>query len=189
MIVFFFSLNTVTMALAGLPAISQGESQLQLVRGLAFDRSALTLTEENQALSRYPHRAPPDGSGFVNSQPLLAKARVPTGHEAFVLVGRVSCGFHQDARERQHDLLRSYVEGKNNMSMERLVRELEPNVIMLLSYKRLCWSGQGWVSCSSIFPKSNETQRNSKWNSKTKKYCVCVHVLSSQKKAIIKTTD
>lgn len=100
------------MASAGLPATSRGESQLQLVRGLA---SALTLTEENQALSRHPHRARPDGSGFVNSQRLLAKARVPTGHEAFVLVGRVSCGFHQDKRERQHNLFRPYVEGKNNM--------------------------------------------------------------------------
>lgn len=41
--------KTVNMALAGLPAIGRGETQLQLVRGLAFNSSVLTQTEVNQA--------------------------------------------------------------------------------------------------------------------------------------------
>lgn len=37
------------MSLAGLPATGRREMQLQMVRGLAFNSSVLTLTEENQA--------------------------------------------------------------------------------------------------------------------------------------------
>lgn len=41
-----------TLAFAGLPAIGWGETELQLVRGLAFNSSVLTQSEFNQAFHK-----------------------------------------------------------------------------------------------------------------------------------------
>lgn len=132
----FFSPASVSVALAALSVGARGETHRQLFSGLGFNNTLLTQTDVDQAFQMLHGRANEDTS---EGTAVFTDNRFKPRHEFLDTLKQsyFAEGFSVDFTKTQESVnaINTYVGGKTNGKIDKLVSDLDPSTVMyLISY-------------------------------------------------------